>query len=128
MWGIERVKGKAVVVNFWASWCKYCKKEAPDHEDAYNAFKDKDVEFVGIVLNDNESRARDFIDKYGISYPNGMDADGSIGRNYNAAIPSTYIINKDGVITYVMIGLISRSELFGEIKKVATKKGIKDYF
>lgn len=115
---LDAMKGKTLVINFFASWCGPCKEEAPALQKAYLAFKDLGVEFIGIAVDDTEENARKFIKEYNITFPAGRDATGEISKAYKLyGIPDTFIIGKDGQFKYAHVGNITEEELMKEIRK-----------
>ncbi|MBI2952757.1 MAG: TlpA family protein disulfide reductase [Chloroflexi bacterium] len=98
-------RGKAVAVNFWASWCPPCREEAPVLERAWQAYKDRGAVLVGVDIWDNESDARAFMKEFGITYPNGLDATGEIAIEYGVTgLPETWFIDRDGKLVRRWIG------------------------
>jgi cytochrome c biogenesis protein CcmG/thiol:disulfide interchange protein DsbE len=95
---LSSLRGKTVVLNFWASWCGPCKAEAPALEQLWHEYHGKGVVFVGIDSNDASSDARRFISAHGITYPIVFDANGVVASNgYDiAALPVTYFVNRQG--------------------------------
>ena len=113
------LKGKPFVINFFASWCGPCRYEAPGLEKLYVIFRDKGVEFVGVAVQDSDDGVRKFVDKYKISYPLVMDDSGDISHQYAIyALPKTFVVGKDGKITYIRSGAVSEEELAKEIQRV----------
>lgn len=108
----EDMEGKVVLVNFWASFCVSCKDEARELEEAWQYFKDRgDVLFVGVAWSDTNKAALGYLETYGITYPNGPDLRHEITDAYRMeAVPETYVIGKDGLITASMIGPFSSLE------------------
>jgi cytochrome c biogenesis protein CcmG/thiol:disulfide interchange protein DsbE len=102
---IEDLRGKVVVINFWASWCKPCEQEAAELEKAYQNFKDQDVAFLGVDYVDTETEALAYLNKFNITYPNGPDLGTRISQAFRTrGVPETYIVGKDGVLVSVKIG------------------------
>lgn len=116
---LSSLRGKVVVLNFWASWCDPCKQEMPSLQ-AVAAGAGPDVAIVGIGLkNDKEADARAFAKKYGVTYAIGRDTGaggdavfGPIEAAYGIiGAPTTVVIHPDGTIATVAIGLQTEDEL-----------------
>ncbi len=95
---LSSLRGKAVVLNFWASWCGPCKAEAPALEKLWHQYRGKGVVFVGIDSNDASSDARRFLAAHGITYPVVSDTNGLVAANrYDiAGLPVTYFVDRRG--------------------------------
>jgi cytochrome c biogenesis protein CcmG/thiol:disulfide interchange protein DsbE len=104
---LASLRGRVVVVNFWASWCVTCADEAPDMEAAWRYYQPGgEVVFLGVDYTDVDSKALGFLTKYEITYPNGPDLGTRITPifNRNIAMPETYIIDQQGILKYKQIG------------------------
>lgn len=107
---LSELKGKKVMLNFWASWCGPCKAEMPHMQKYYKANKDKDnVEIVAVNLTTAEKRGlkgvEEFIDAYGLTFPIPLDEDGTVMDAYQIIpIPTTYMIGTDGTIDQKIVG------------------------
>ncbi len=102
------LRGKVVVLNFWASWCQPCRDEAVFLQSMWNTYKDRGVVFVGVDYVDSESTARDYIKQYNITYLNGPDLGTEISQKYRIkGVPETYFIGKDGNLSGNSLGPIT---------------------
>lgn len=107
---LESLRGRPVVLNFWASWCNPCKDEAPLLEEASKRWAGK-VAFVGVDVKDFRGDARKFIKRYGVTYPNVYDGKGStIGRYGVTGYPETYFIDAEGKVRFRIAGPVEDAE------------------
>ncbi|RJS62405.1 redoxin domain-containing protein [Bacillus sp. PK3_68] len=101
-------QGKKVILNFWATWCPPCKAEMPHMQNFYEENKDKDVEIVAVNLTSvdkGRSEIEGFVKEYGLTFDIPLDEKGTIGTQYQAfTIPTSYVIDSNGVITQKIIG------------------------
>ena len=106
---LSELRGKVVVLNFWASWCKPCEQEAAELQQAWEYYQSTEqVVFLGVDYVDTEPEARVYLQKYGISYPNGPDMGTRISQLFRTTgVPETYFIDKTGVLRYVQVGPFS---------------------
>ena len=115
---LSSYRGKAVVLNFWASWCGPCKDEAPLLESAWNRYKDKGVVVIGVDAQDFDVDAQRFVDRAGITYPIVRDKHGSmLGRYGVTGFPETWFIDAHGKIVGEHIaGPLTEEDLERNIK------------
>jgi cytochrome c biogenesis protein CcmG, thiol:disulfide interchange protein DsbE len=108
---LSAARGKPVVVNFWASWCIPCEEEAAVLERGSRAYRDRAV-FIGVNVQDTEPLARDFMRRFGVTYPNGRDATGAIAVDYGmSGVPETYFIDRDGLLVRKWQGALDEARL-----------------
>ncbi|MBI3974291.1 MAG: TlpA family protein disulfide reductase [Chloroflexi bacterium] len=99
------LRGKPVLVNFWASWCAPCREEAPVLEQFWRDHRDQGIVVVGIDVWDTESDARRFIKDTGVTYPNGPDPRGKIAVDYGlSGVPETVLLDQEGRIVRKWVG------------------------
>jgi cytochrome c biogenesis protein CcmG/thiol:disulfide interchange protein DsbE len=112
-------KGGPVIVNFFASWCIPCKAEAPTLEKAFQDYGNGKLTIVGIATQDTESKARRFMEELGLTYPAGVDADNAIKESYGIyGLPVTHFIDKEGLVSYTHIGVVTEDLLRYELEKI----------
>lgn len=104
-------RGHVVVVNVWATWCPPCLQEMPEFADAARRWDKKDVRFVGLAADSPAEKIPFVVDKLAIPYPN-LPIDVATQRAWNAtALPSTFILRKDGTVGWSVRGAIHGHEL-----------------
>jgi cytochrome c biogenesis protein CcmG/thiol:disulfide interchange protein DsbE len=99
-------RGKVVVLNFWASWCKPCEQEAAEMQGAWEYYEPiGNVVFIGADYVDTEPEARVYLKKFGITYANGPDMGTKISQMFRIkGVPETYFIDQNGVLQFVKVG------------------------
>lgn len=109
---LSDLRGKVVLINFWASWCKPCEQEAAELESAWQYYKDGGrVVFIGMDYVDTEPEARAYLEKFGITYANGPDLGTRVSQAFRIkGVPETYFIDQNGVLQHVQIGPFSSAD------------------
>lgn len=104
---LSSLRGKVVVVNLWASWCAPCRAEMPALQRLYDSNRDRGLVVLAVnsTIQDTEAAARAFADEMDLTFTVVLDRDGSVSRRYLLrALPSTFIVDRDGLIRSVVIG------------------------
>lgn len=107
---LEDLRGKVVVINFWASWCKPCEQEAAELEETWRYYEESgDVVFLGIAWTDTPNNSMIYLKRFDITYPNGPDLGSQISAifNRNLGVPETYFIDREGTMRSIKIGPFS---------------------
>ncbi len=109
---LSDLQGQVVVLNFWAGWCVPCQSEAVLLQNMSQEFLDKGVVFVGLAWSDTDVNAYDFLQEYGVTYPNAPDLQLKAGDAYRiTGVPETFIIDRDGVIRYFVPSVLAEGQL-----------------
>jgi cytochrome c biogenesis protein CcmG/thiol:disulfide interchange protein DsbE len=111
------LRGKPVVLNFWASWCGPCRDEAPMLNAAARRYEGR-VNIVGVNIKDSRTDALEFARRYGYAFPSVVDSDGRIFDDYGlTGQPETFVIDAQGrVFQHVQGPFLSEADLFGLIE------------
>ncbi len=116
---LSRHKGKPVLINFLASWCIPCREEIPVLNLVYREYEPKDVAFIGIAVDDTEDDAQEFVEKFELGFPAGIDKTGEIKEAYGIyGVPTTLFIDNKGIINYLHPGSVTEILLKHELDKL----------
>lgn len=112
------LRGRPVVLNFWASWCPPCREEA----SALARVAEAEAEagravFVGVDVRDNETDARRFVSEFAVPYPNGPDPGGVEAAYAGVGVPTTVFIARDGTVARTWIGPLDEQRLIASIEE-----------
>jgi cytochrome c biogenesis protein CcmG, thiol:disulfide interchange protein DsbE len=111
-WRLATQRNRWVVVNFWASWCPPCREEAPELEAAWQRLRGRGVVLLGVNVWDSEDAARQFLQAFGVTYPNGPDPQGRVLIEFGVTgIPETYVVDGGGLLVARWVGPIHRTQL-----------------
>lgn len=119
---LSEMKGRAVLLNLWATWCPPCRAEMPAIERVYQEYKDRGLIVLALNMThqDNPLQVAPFIASYHLSFPILLEETGEVARAYNLrSLPSSYFIDRNGVISAVVIGgPMSDAQLKTQIEKI----------
>ena len=104
---LSELRGKAVLVNLWATWCPPCRAEMPAMQKLYDEYKDQG--FVVLAINmtyqDNPAAVVPFVQENGLTFPILLEGTGEVGETYELrSLPSSFFIDRNGIIQEVVIG------------------------
>jgi len=108
---LSEQRGKAVLVNFWASWCPPCRDEAPVFERAWQVYRNRGVVLVGVDVWDSERDAQNFLQAFGITYPNGPDASNAAIEYGLTGVPETFFVRPNGTIARHWMGPLTDKQI-----------------
>ncbi len=112
-------QGSVVVVNFWASWCGPCEEETPRLQRWHETYQDAGLMLVGVDVLERDSReaVEAFVQKYGVSYPVPLDAEGAVARQWLAQqLPRSYVIDRAGIVRFARIGELTDRDFENHIQ------------
>lgn len=114
---LSDLKGKVVLMDFWATWCAPCRKAHPHIQDLYDEYKDKGFVVLGIN-NESKQKARDYMQQEGYTFTTLLDTTNRVSMQYQvSAIPSVFIVGRDGKISSHLVGLRPESQIRDALKK-----------
>jgi len=112
--------GKVVILDFWATWCPPCRMEIPHFQELYMRYKAQGLEIIGVALDQGGVRdVKPFAEEYGVTYPV-VIGDQRVAASYGGirAIPTTFIIDREGRIAQTAVGYRDKAFFESEIKKL----------
>jgi cytochrome c biogenesis protein CcmG/thiol:disulfide interchange protein DsbE len=121
---LEGLRGRVVVVNFWASWCiPACYEEAPVLEQAWREYRDRGVTLVGINIQDKDEAARKFMEQFDFTFPNAMDVSGRVAVEYGVyGVPETFFIDRQGRIRERKVGAVTDEIFRRHVERLLAEK------
>ncbi|MBZ0298414.1 MAG: TlpA family protein disulfide reductase [Anaerolineae bacterium] len=120
---LSDLRGRVVVVNFWASWCGPCRDEAPVLQNLWEQYREQGVMLIGVDYADVESDALAFIQEFGITYPNGPDLGTRISEDYHIqGVPETFVIDQEGNVAQFVIAPIQSGQLEPTIDRLLARE------
>ena len=119
---IASLRGRVLVINFWASWCAPCRAEATDLAIVAAEYESQEVSFVGLNTRDGQAAAKAFADRFDTGYPSIRDEFGELtlafGNLGPAATPTTFVLDREGRIAARVLGVVTQAQLTGYLDAV----------
>ena len=110
---LEQLKGKVVMVNFWATWCPTCKADMPQWQKFYDTYKDKGFELIAVSIDDDEKELRTVTKQRGYTFPVAWRNDDKTDDNFGDVIgtPTLYVVDKTGKVAWTKRGRVTYAQL-----------------
>jgi DsbE subfamily thiol:disulfide oxidoreductase len=106
------LRGKVVVVNFWATWCGPCRNEQPQLVQLAHEYRGRGVQFLGVTERDDTAKARAWVKEFAVPYPSIVDGSGAWADDFAFfGLPDTYVIDRVGVIRWSVFGQTDAAQL-----------------
>ncbi len=116
---LSDLKGQAVVLNFWASWCPPCRAEMPELEQAYQEHQDNGLVVLGVNQGEQQAVADDFMQQFELTFPVVLDQELVASRNYKVnSLPTTFFIDRNGIIRDQVTGQMNTALLDEKIGSI----------
>ncbi len=101
---LSDLKGKIVLINFWATWCPPCREEMPYFEEIYRRYREKGFTIIAVSVDANENFVKDFVKDYDISFPVSMDKEGLSDMFGVSSLPMSFLYDESGKLIKRKIG------------------------
>lgn len=119
---LSNLRGKIVLINFWATWCEPCKVEMPLFEKRYQ-LEGSDLVILAVNFDEPEQEVRQFVDEFGLSFPVLLDPGAQVQNLYRVrGYPTTFVVNEEGIIQYHHIGLFTEDQLDQYLEQLGVLK------
>ncbi len=110
---LRDLRGKVVLLNFWATWCVPCREEMPLLAQIYRDYHDQGLEILGVNLTsqDDFAEVRRFVEEFALPFPILLDHNGQVERSYRIfGVPTTVFITREGIVHRVVVGILKGRE------------------
>ena len=117
---LSDLQGKPVLLNFWATWCRPCVSEMPYLQEIHDEWAGKGLALLAVNIGDSSTKVKEFMQNHNLSLPVLLDTDQDVALEYNIrAIPTTFLIDKDGIIQEMKVGAFSsKAEIEETLSKI----------
>ncbi len=116
---LSDLRGQAVLINFFATWCPPCKREMPILQEAYQEYRDQGIIVLAVNLNESDVAIRSFQEKLGTTFPIVVDKDDQVSRLYDIVpLPTTYFVDRKGIVQAKWTGELRKEQLRSLLAKI----------
>jgi len=120
---LSDLRGQAVILNFWATWCFPCREEMPLLDKEYQAKKEDGLVVVGVNVGESPTQVQEFVDEIGVTFPIWLDQSQQVSRRYRVfGLPSTFFIDREGVIQSFYLGQLREKQLRQGVSQILVEK------
>jgi len=124
---LSQYRGKVVLLNFWATWCKPCTTEMPAMQTTYDKLRDKGFVVLAVNELEDEAKVRQHIKEYGHTFPVLMDRDNKVANQFGVfGLPVSVFIDEKGVVQeYIKGGLLTEQRIYDVVARIQKQEPIK---
>jgi peroxiredoxin len=124
---LSHYRGKVVLLNFWATWCKPCTTEMPAMQTTYDKLRDKGFVVLAVNELEDEAKVRQHIKEYGHTFPVLMDRDNKVANQFGVfGLPVSVFIDENGVVQeYIKGGLLTEQRIYDVVARIQKQESIK---
>ncbi|MFA9556100.1 thiol-disulfide oxidoreductase ResA [Evansella sp. AB-rgal1] len=116
---LEELRGKGVYLNFWATYCVYCRQKMEVLRDNYEEYREQGIEIVSVNVNEQRLRIERHADRFNINYPLYLDQHNLVRDAYGVvSLPSTFLIDENGIVIERQIGGRTESQVLASLEKL----------
>lgn len=120
---LQHLKGQVVLLNLWATWCSPCQAEMPVFETTFQQYREQGFTVLAVNQGEAAPAVQSFFHDYGLTFPALLDAEGAVSRAYTVhALPSSFLIDRQGRLRMVYRGPISRMILAGAVEHLLAEE------
>lgn len=121
---LSELRGKPVLINFWATWCPACRAEMPHLQAAYEEMKDSGLVLLSVDIGEDDVTVRQFMLRGGYTFPVPMDSKGEVSKTYQVqAIPTTFLVDREGIIRGIKVGAFrDKEEILAQLRAIMPPK------
>lgn len=121
---LSDLRGRPVLLNFWATWCPPCKIEMPDIEALYQKYKDQGFTVIAIDQQESPAAVQDYFDEMGLSFQPVIDSTGEVFSLYRVvALPTSYFIDAEGIVRFQHRGMMTRQQMENYTSQIMSDSG-----
>ena len=121
-WKLSDHRGRIVLVNFWASWCGPCREETPALVKLSREYESRGLDITGVAMDDTDQPVRQFVRHYQVSYPVLLPPATSPYVSAISALPTSFLVDKQGRMAKTYVGEISQRALRGDVEHLLTEQ------
>jgi len=124
---LSQYRGKVVLVNFWATWCKPCTTEMPAMQATYDKLRDKGFVVLAINELEDDAKVREHMEQYGHTFPVLMDRDNKVANQFGVfGLPVSVFIDEKGIVReYIKGGLLTEQKIFEVVARIQKAESLK---